>query len=162
VQWFEYLSQFNLVIRFCPGYLGTKLNTLTRWWDIYPKGGNTGYATVNPHNFKPIFTQEQLAASVWATVFLFPSLHTAIVMDLDTLHRDILLALSSNPIATKHTSADSQWSTDPNGLLLLDNKIYVLSTGNLYTCVLQYNHDHILARYFGQNKTLELVYCGYS
>jgi len=28
--WSEYLSQFNLVIRFCPGHLGTKLDTLTR------------------------------------------------------------------------------------------------------------------------------------
>ena len=63
-QWSEYLSQFNLVIRFCSGHLGTKPDALTRRWDIYPKGGNTGYATVNPHNFKPIFTQEQLAASI--------------------------------------------------------------------------------------------------
>ena len=56
VQWSEYLSQFNLVIRFCPGHLGTKPDALTKQWDIYPKGGNTGYAIVNPHNFKPIFT----------------------------------------------------------------------------------------------------------
>ena len=83
-------------------------------------------------------------------------------MDLDTLHQDILLALPSDPIATKHISADGQWSMDPNGLLLLDNRIYVPSAGNLRTCVLQYNHDHILARHFGQNKTLELVCRGYS
>jgi len=51
---------------------------------------------------------------------------------------------------------------DPNGLLLLNNRIYVLSTDNLHTCILQYNHDHILTRYFGQNKTLELVCCRYS
>ena len=63
-RWSKYLSQFNLVIRFRPGCLGTKLDALTRQWDVYPKGGNTGYATVNPHNFKPIFTPEQLAASV--------------------------------------------------------------------------------------------------
>ena len=56
VRWSEYLSQFNLVIRFHPGYLGTKLDALTKQWDIYSKRGNTGYATVNPHNFKPIFT----------------------------------------------------------------------------------------------------------
>jgi len=155
----EYLSQFNLVIRFHPGHLGTKLDALTRRWDVYPKGRNTGYATVNPHNFKPIFTQEQLAASVQATVFLFPSLCTATVVDMDTLHQDILSALPSDPIATKHISADGQWSTDPNSLLLLNNRIYVPSAGNLCTCVLQYNHDHILARYFGQNKTLELVCC---
>ena len=51
---------------------------------------------------------------------------------------------------------------DPNGLLLLNNRIYVLSVGNLHTCVLQYNHDHILAKHFGQNKTLELVHHKYS
>ena len=30
-QWSKYLSQFNLVIRFCPSRLGTKLDALTRW-----------------------------------------------------------------------------------------------------------------------------------
>ena len=83
-------------------------------------------------------------------------------MNLDTLYQDILSALPSNPIATKHISADGQWSLDPNSLLLLDNRIYVPSAGNLHTHVLQYNHDHILAGHFGQNKTLELVHCGYS
>ena len=51
---------------------------------------------------------------------------------------------------------------DPNGLLLLNNRIYVLSAGNLHIHVLQYNHDHILAGHFGQNKTLELVCHKYS
>ena len=82
-------------------------------------------------------------------------------MDLDNLYQDILLALPSNPIATKHISIDSQWFMDPNSLLLLNNRIYILSAGNLCTCVLQYNHDYILARHFGQNKTLELVCYGY-
>ena len=95
-------------------------------------------------------------------VLLFSFLHTATVVDLNTLYQDILLALPSNPITTKHTSTDGWWSTDPNGLLLLDNRIYVLSTGNLCICVLQYNHDHILAGHFGQNKTLELVCHRYS
>jgi len=81
---------------------------------------------------------------------------------MDIPHWDILSALPSDPIATKHISADSRWSTDPNGLLLLDNRIYVPSAGNLRTRVLQYNHDHILARHFGQNKTLELVHHRYS
>ena len=82
-------------------------------------------------------------------------------MDLNTLYQDILLAHPSDPIATKHISADSQWSTDPNSFFLIDDRIYVLSTGNLHTCVLQYNHDHILARHYSQNKTLELVYHRY-
>ena len=108
VRWSKYLFQFNLVIRFHPGHLGTKPDALTKWWDVYPKGGNTGYTTVNPHNFKPIFTQEQLAASVQATVLLFPSLHAATVVDLDTLYQDILLALPNDLIATKHISANGQ------------------------------------------------------
>ena len=29
-RWSKYLSQFNLVIRFCPGHLGTKPDALTR------------------------------------------------------------------------------------------------------------------------------------
>jgi len=29
-RWSEYLSQFNLIIHFCPGHLGTKPDTLTR------------------------------------------------------------------------------------------------------------------------------------
>ena len=70
-------------------------------------------------------------------------------MDLDTLYQDILLALPNYPIAAKHTFTDGQWSMDPNGLLLLDNKIYVLYAGNFHTHVLQYNHDHILTRHFG-------------
>ena len=63
-QWSKYLSQFNLIIRFRPGHLSTKQDALIRQWDIYPKEENTGYAIVNSHNFKPIFTQEQLIASV--------------------------------------------------------------------------------------------------
>ena len=51
---------------------------------------------------------------------------------------------------------------DPDSLLFLDNRIYVLSAGNLHIHVLQYNHDHIFARHYGQNKTLELVCCRYS
>ena len=82
-------------------------------------------------------------------------------MDLDTLYQDILSTLPSNLIAIKHTSANGQWSMDLNSLLLFNNRIYVLSTGNLCICVLQYNHDHILAGHFGQNKTLELVHYRY-
>ena len=57
-QWSEYLFQFNLVIRFHSGCFSTKLGTLTRQQNIYSKEKNTGYTTVNSHNFKPIFIQE--------------------------------------------------------------------------------------------------------
>jgi hypothetical protein len=63
-RWSEYLSQFNLVIRFRPGRLGTKPDSLTRRWDVYLKEGGSDYASINPQNFKPIFTQSQLASSL--------------------------------------------------------------------------------------------------
>jgi len=46
--WSEFLSQFNLVVHFCPGKLGMKPDALTRQWDIYPKEGDKDYTHVNP------------------------------------------------------------------------------------------------------------------
>ena len=73
-RWSEFLSQFNMVIRFRPGKLGAKPDALTRRWDVYPKGGDSDYSVVNPHNFRPIFTQEQLNASLRATYLREPVL----------------------------------------------------------------------------------------
>ena len=53
-----------MVIRFRPGRLGGKPDTLTRRWDVYLKEGVNDYGLVNLHNFKPIFTTEQLNASL--------------------------------------------------------------------------------------------------
>ena len=61
-RWSEFLSQFNMVIRFHPGKLGAKPDSLTRRWNVYPKEGDKDYTHVNPHNFRPVFMQEQLAA----------------------------------------------------------------------------------------------------
>ena len=72
--WSEFLSTFNLIMHFCPGKLGTKPNTLTRQWDVYSKEGNSNYATVNPQNYPPVFTSEQLAASLRATSLVDPVL----------------------------------------------------------------------------------------
>src|SRR3979490_3370827 len=49
-RWSEYLSHFNLVIRFRPGKLGTKPDLLTQRWDIYLKEGGSDYASVNSQN----------------------------------------------------------------------------------------------------------------
>ena len=57
-RWSKYLSQFNMVIRFRPGKLGEKPDSLTRQWDIYPKEGDSTYGKVNPHNFRPVFISE--------------------------------------------------------------------------------------------------------
>ena len=157
-RWSEYLAQFNLVIRFRPGRLGTKPDALTRRWDVYLKGGNNGYATVNPHNFRPVFTQEQLAASLQASALYFPTLRAGVIIDYDLLHKDILAALPSDPIASQHLSSpQGRWSVDSDGFLRLDDRIYVPDSNNLRLRVLQYKHDHMLSGHYGQNKTLDLV-----
>ena len=71
-QWSKFLSQFHLIIHFCPGKLSTKPDTLTRHWDIYPKEGDSGYAQVNPQNFWLVFMQEQLSASLRTTYLKYP------------------------------------------------------------------------------------------
>ena len=122
--WLELLSQFNLVICFHPGKLRAKPDALTRQWDIYPKGGDSNYATINPHNFCPVFTQEQLALSLRATIILSPVLQAMYLMDIEQLHSNICSTLSTNPIASIHhksEKSDPWWSLNSDGPLQRDN-----------------------------------------
>ena len=82
VCWSEYLFQFNMVICFCPGKLGAKPDVLTKCWDVYHKGGNSNFILTNPSNLWPIFTQEQLLASLHATYFVTPIICSIIIMDI--------------------------------------------------------------------------------
>jgi len=61
-RWVGYLCQFNLIIHFHRRKLGAKPDALTRRWDVYTKEAVNDYAKVNPHNFCPVFSQEQLSA----------------------------------------------------------------------------------------------------
>jgi RNase H-like domain found in reverse transcriptase len=62
--WSTFLSEFNMVIRFRPGHLGTKPDALTRWPDLYPKGEGKPYGTVNAQNCCPVFSSTQLSTSL--------------------------------------------------------------------------------------------------
>jgi len=156
----EYLSQFNMVIHFHPGKLGTKPDVLMCCWDVYPKEGSSDYASINPQNLQLMFTNQQLASSLRTYTLWLPALRGSLIMDTKRLQTDIVSCLQSDPIALEHhlsSNADPQWTTSPDGLLLLDNHIYVLDSGDLQLCVLQYSHDHPLAGHFGQTKTLHQV-----
>lgn len=74
VHWLEYLHTFNMVIQFCSRKLGEKPDSITRQWDVYPKEGDSDYAQVNPQNFRPIVTNEQLTTSLQATFLEGPAL----------------------------------------------------------------------------------------
>ena len=158
-RWSEFLSAFNLVIRFRPGKLGAKPDALTRRWDVYPKEGGSGYASVNPHNFKPIFTSAQLRASLRASSLIEPVLREVTIFDAEQLYQDILHALPSDSYASDLRSKPlpARWSEDPNGLLLHDGKVYVPDANDLRLRVLRYRHDHVLSGHYGVNKTLALV-----
>src|SRR5580765_5826311 len=157
-RWSEYLSQFNLVIRFRPGKLGAKPDALTRRWDTYAKEGSNDYAQVNPHNFKPVFTTEQISTSLRATSLISVALRGSVLMDTEQLHEDIKSAYANDPITSAQlpTPTNPKWSLS-DGLLHLNDRIYVPDNPNLHLRVLRHKHDQPLAGHFGQNKTLELV-----
>jgi len=162
-RWSEYLSQFNLVIHFRPGHLGTKPDALTRRWDVYPKREDNGYASVNPHNFRLVFTHKQITASLQATILTPPTLRAATILDQNQLHSDILaILLSDSSISNQLSHPEGRWSKDDAGFLRFDDRMYVPDNANLCLRVLQYHHDHVLAGHLGQNKTLELIWRHYT
>ena len=117
--WSEYLSQFNMVIHFCPGKLGAKPDALTRHWDIYHKGGNSDFALANLSNFCSVLTQEQLSASLCATYFSTPIIHSALIIDIEKLHNNIHSSLPLNPISAAQLPSPSnpKLTLDESGLL---------------------------------------------
>jgi len=125
---------------------------------------DSGYTRVNPQNLRPVFTQEQLSNSLHTTYLEFLVLRAVMIMDVETLHSDILSALPSDPIAQVHLAdpPDSHWSTNEARFIQLDGCIYVLDLDDLCLQVLWYQHDHSLAGHFGQNWTLELIWHEYT
>ena len=78
-------------------------------------------------------------------------------------NNDIQLAIIQDKTLQEYLHhLTENWSLDISRLLLKDEKIYMPLANNLHTHILQYYHDHILTEHFGQNKTLELIYYGYT
>ena len=119
---------FNLIIRFQPGHLSTKLDALTHRPDLHLKEGGKTYGDVNPHNFKPIFSSEQISASLQqisaslqATSLLPTVLCGVQAMDVEQLNKDILSVLSTDFSAQSYKADSSNpkylsWTTDPRAM----------------------------------------------
>ena len=98
-QWSTFLSGFNMVIRFWPGHLGTKPETLSRCPDLYSKEEGKSYGTVNPQNCHPVFPSTQLSTSLHATKMFLAILCDVVAMDIEELQNDILSAYNADPAA---------------------------------------------------------------
>lgn len=151
-----------MVIRFRPGKLGEKPDSLTRRWDVYLKEGDKDYATINPHNFRPVFTNKQLSQSLRATYLLEPVLRAATILDIETIHSDILSGYRSDNaipvLMDKAKSSDEpRWSIDTAGFLRHDDRLYIPDANDLRLRITASKHDHITAGHYGQNKTTELI-----
>jgi hypothetical protein len=84
-------------------------------------------------------------------------------MDIAKLHSDIVDALPSDTFSSGHLPepSDPHWTLGSDGLLRCDDRIYVPNSNDLRLRVLQYHHNHILSRHFGQNKTLQVIHQKY-
>ena len=91
-------------------------------------------------------------------LFYTPVLWAFIIMEIQSLHLDICSMLCDDPAISEHLSNPiHHWSKDPEGLLWLDNCIYVPVVGNLRLKVLQHNYDHPVARHSSQNRAIDLI-----
>ena len=116
-----------MVIHFCPGKLDARPYALTRYWDIYCKGGNSDFTLANSSNFHSVFIQEQLVASLHATYFSTPIICSAVIMDIEKLYNDICSSLPLDPISAAQLPSPSnpKWTLDESGLLQQNNQIFV-------------------------------------
>jgi len=80
-------------------------------------------------------------------------------MDVEQLYNDIRAGYTSDPVTSAQLPQPSnpKWTLSAEGLLLLNDRIYVPDVPDLRLQVLNHKHDHPISGHFGQNKTLELI-----
>ncbi len=161
-RWAEFLAQFNMRVCFRPGRLGSKLDALTRRWDLYTDGdGQEPTAT----NMCPIFDSEHLAEDLvlarMGTVEE-PTATTGVTMDSKAIDGDIAAIGTGDDFARKicgQIKAANHlegWMEQDRCLLFCDH-IYVPDEGMLCMQIICNHHDHTTAGHFRETKTTELI-----
>jgi len=92
-------------------------------------------------NVKPIFLQKQHSNN------LAPFLQAVTMPDTNALLTDIKSVVLSDPTLFKHLEAErdttnSRWSVRANGVLLHDNRIFILELNDLHLQILKLKHNH--------------------
>jgi len=113
---------------------------------------------MDPFNYPPLFTEEQLTLPSRAAQLSDPSSSTEPLLDTESLHDNIRQSLQYDPLSsplliTLVTNQANNWTVGEDGLVRYLVQIFVPDAGNLRSRILKQEHDHILAGYFGQEKT---------
>src|SRR5258708_8738171 len=155
--WSEYLSQFNLRIRFHPGRLGTKPDALTHRSDVHPGSG----ADTTPTNVRPLFIPRQLDSPTFRTGELDDP-HGGLLETLDQFRiwTDISKHLPGDTFAQAVKGRIRDQHTLP-GWELQDERLWF--EGRIYIpeplCLqlIHNHHDHPTAGHFGHHKTIDFI-----
>src|SRR5258706_3327904 len=121
-------------VRFRPGRLGSKPDTLTHRWDIYTEGDNPEPAVTNVH---PVFTIKQLAGTlVLACAGTMEDPTPSNTLDHNALAESITTAYVEDKLAKKiheqiKTANQPDGWTEREGHLLFCEWKYVLNKGTL-------------------------------
>src|SRR5260221_2807506 len=133
-RWAEFLGQFNMKVRFRPGRLGSKPDTLTRRWDVYTEGDNPEPTATN---VCPVFTIEQLAGTpVLACAGTMEDPTPSNNLDHDALTESITTAYAEDDLTKKickqiKTANQPDGWTEREGCLLFREQKYVPNKGTL-------------------------------
>src|SRR6266446_4219707 len=159
-RWAKFLGQFNMKVRFRPGRLGSKLDTLTRRWDVYTEGDNLEPTATN---VRPVFTIEQLAGTpVLAHARTMEDPTPSNNLDHDALAESITTAYAEDDLAKKiceqiKTANQPDGWMEREGCLLFCEWKYIPNKGTLQLHTIHDHHDHPTAGHFGETKTMELI-----
>src|SRR5258708_34929192 len=155
-RWAEFLVQFNMKVCFRLGRLGSKLDALTRRWDVYTEGDDPEAIATN---ICPVFTSDQLAeVLVLARTGSMEDPTPSNTLDQDAHTTSITTAYAEDDHALKlweqikSANQLDRWM-EREGHLLFHEQLYMPNKGMLHLHTICDHHDHPTAGHFRETKT---------